>query len=181
MPKRRKQNRSKLAKELRLKELPRFLIGPRTASSTVALRYPFLMDQVASGRLPTIVMVPGFFRIHTDALEDWYEGLSSQELVLNKNSRWSIQLRVQFLKFSACLWIEEYAHAVTTHAINAGYIIRKPCVVCEKPKGEAHHPSYDTPLQVIFLCKRCHSFHHRAAEKLRLKAEGHQQMALQQD
>jgi hypothetical protein len=71
-------SQSKLAKKLGLKALPRFLMGPKTASTTAGLRYPFLKDQIASGQLPTVVLVPGFIRVHADALENWYEELSWQ-------------------------------------------------------------------------------------------------------
>ena len=71
-------SQSKLAKHLRLKSLPRFLMGQWRASTTAGLRYSFLKDQIASGQLRTVVMVPGFIRIHTDTLENWYEELSWQ-------------------------------------------------------------------------------------------------------
>jgi hypothetical protein len=57
-------SQSKLAKKLRLKTLPRFLMGQETARMVTGPRYPFLKDQIACGQLPTVVMVPGFVRVH---------------------------------------------------------------------------------------------------------------------
>jgi hypothetical protein len=174
-------NQSKLAKQLRLKVLPRFLMGQETARTTTGLRYPFLKDQIASGQLRTVVMVPGFIRIHTDTLENWYEELSWQCLTDNKDSRWSIQHRIRFLNDSAYCWLRNYAQQVTRHALEAGYLIAEACAFCGSPESQAHHPSYDTPLRVIWLCKRCHPIHHHrlwAALKLIAKTGGPAQLEL---
>ena len=42
-------------------------------------------------------------------------------------------------------------------AIEAGKITRKPCDHCGAWPAEAHHEDYDSPLQVVWLCR----LHHR--------------------
>ncbi len=41
-------------------------------------------------------------------------------------------------------------------AIIKGNIIRKPCQICGNLDSEGHHPNYDKPLEVIWLCKSHH-------------------------
>jgi hypothetical protein len=153
-------SRSKLAKRLGLNVLPPLLINQWAASEIAGLRYTFIQDQIAGGQLPTVVMVPGLIRIHTDTLENWYEDLSSQCLADNKDVRWTRWQLARFLTFSAHSWLQDYAHAITTHAIKTGRLIREPCAFCGHPKSQAHHPSYDTPLRVVWLCSKCHPLHH---------------------
>lgn len=37
-----------------------------------------------------------------------------------------------------------------------GKIERKPCQVCGSDKSEMHHPDYELPLFVVWLCRPCH-------------------------
>ncbi len=37
-----------------------------------------------------------------------------------------------------------------------GKIPRMPCGKCGAPKAEMHHPDYNEPLQVEWLCRPCH-------------------------
>lgn len=39
-------------------------------------------------------------------------------------------------------------------------IVKPPCV-CGNPKVQMHHPNYYKPLEVAFLCVRCHKRHHQ--------------------
>ena len=52
-----------------------------------------------------------------------------------------------------------WAHSATRSAIRRGLIQPQPCAVCGDPKAEAHHPDYDRPLLVEWLCRK----HHKAA------------------
>ena len=46
-------------------------------------------------------------------------------------------------------------------AIRDGSLIRQPCERCGHPKTDGHHEDYSKPLDVIWLCRRCHLQHHR--------------------
>ena len=47
-------------------------------------------------------------------------------------------------------------HAVG-HAIRDGKIIKQPCSVCGTLKNiQAHHPDYNEPLEVVWLCRKHH-------------------------
>jgi hypothetical protein len=53
------------------------------------------------------------------------------------------------------------AKNAVTHAIQAGRLTPQPCFCCGA-KAEAHHPNYDAPLDVVWLCPP----HHRQAHAI---------------
>lgn len=53
------------------------------------------------------------------------------------------------------------AHLTVQNAIRLGLLERQPCQVCGAEKSEAHHPDYDRPLEVQWLCRK----HHKAAHR----------------
>ncbi|MDR6389195.1 hypothetical protein [Paraburkholderia phenoliruptrix] len=57
------------------------------------------------------------------------------------------------------------AHNAISKAILRGHIEAQPCFVCGE-KAEAHHPNYDAPLDVVWLCPP----HHKQAHALVKKA-----------
>jgi hypothetical protein len=69
-------------------------------------------------------------------------------------------------------WDEEHpeiaaARQAARDAVKAGYLIRQPCVVCGGVDNiEGHHPDYDRPLEVVWLCAPCHRDEHARLRKL---------------
>jgi hypothetical protein len=53
------------------------------------------------------------------------------------------------------------AQGAVANAIRAGKLVRRPCAVCAADPSEAHHDDYSKPLDVRWLCRRCHKAHHR--------------------
>ena len=53
------------------------------------------------------------------------------------------------------------AHTILNNALRKGTVCRHACFVCGG-NAEAHHPDYDRPLDVVWLCSR----HHKEAHKL---------------
>lgn len=51
-------------------------------------------------------------------------------------------------------------HNAVARALKSGKIEPLPCFVCGNENSNAHHPSYDLPLDVVWLCavhhKECH-------------------------
>lgn len=63
---------------------------------------------------------------------------------------------------------QDAAHRAVARAIKAGEIVAPDaCTVCGKESRLIpHHDSYERPLDVRFLCGRCHKQHHFAAKHL---------------
>ena len=49
-----------------------------------------------------------------------------------------------------------WAHVALQSAIHRGVIKREPCAVCGAEKVDGHHPNYDRPMDVVWLCRRHH-------------------------
>lgn len=49
-------------------------------------------------------------------------------------------------------------------AIESGRLERQPCECCGAQRTHAHHDDYSRPLQVRWLCRKCHDQHHAKAE-----------------
>lgn len=49
-------------------------------------------------------------------------------------------------------------------AIKSGGLKKMPCSVCSNTKSQAHHTDYYKPLEVVWLCRRCHDAEHAKAE-----------------
>lgn len=50
----------------------------------------------------------------------------------------------------------------TNHLFKAGKIIAPDSCSCGEPWTQKHHPDYDDPLNVVFLCTSCHQAEHAA-------------------
>ena len=51
---------------------------------------------------------------------------------------------------------------LTSRAIARGILTRQPCERCGHEKTQAHHDDYSRPLDVRWLCRRCHAAYHVA-------------------
>lgn len=61
------------------------------------------------------------------------------------------------------------AEFAVSNAVRDGRLQRLPCYVCGSSDSEGHHEDYSRPLDVIWLCPKHHSAHHKAkreAERL---------------
>lgn len=55
------------------------------------------------------------------------------------------------------------AHDRVRRAIEKGVLVRLPCSSCGSDKSQAHHADYSKPLDVTWLCRRCHDQRHLGA------------------
>lgn len=53
------------------------------------------------------------------------------------------------------------AREIFNHYLRDNHIDRKPCEICGAEKSEAHHDNYDKPLEVRWLCIKCHRKWHK--------------------
>lgn len=64
-------------------------------------------------------------------------------------------------------YMEKYPNRVKAsrkvqYALSTGKLTRSPCFECGSKKTVAHHPDYDRPLDVVWLCQA----HHKQAHAL---------------
>lgn len=62
-----------------------------------------------------------------------------------------------------------YAGAKVEEAIRSGKITPLACESCGEPKAQAHHDDYNKPLEVRWLCDKCHRLWHREHSPVYLK------------
>lgn len=49
------------------------------------------------------------------------------------------------------------AARAVSNAVRDGRLLKEPCLFCRSETGlEAHHRDYTKPLEVVWLCRRCH-------------------------
>jgi len=48
------------------------------------------------------------------------------------------------------------AYDITNEALRKGMLKKEPCIICNDTKVNAHHDTYDKPLEVIWLCNKHH-------------------------
>ena len=51
-------------------------------------------------------------------------------------------------------------HQAVDRAIKKGTLVRQDCIKCGTEKTHGHHPDYDKPLDVIWLCPKHHQEEH---------------------
>lgn len=51
------------------------------------------------------------------------------------------------------------AQGLVAYALRSGKLVKQPCLVCGE-KAVAHHPDYDRPLDVVWLCQPHHKQTH---------------------
>lgn len=55
---------------------------------------------------------------------------------------------------------KDKARNAVSNAVRDGRLIRGPCVKCGATKSQAHHHDYSKPLDVMWLCFKCHRLEH---------------------
>lgn len=56
------------------------------------------------------------------------------------------------------------AHVILGNAVRDGRAHKLPCFICGE-KAEAHHPDYDRPLDVMWLCRAHHNQAHALVKR----------------
>jgi len=74
------------------------------------------------------------------------------------STRKAAETQTRQAKWQAANPKARWAHMALASAIKRGLIERQPCEKCGAVPTDGHHPDYDRPLAVVWLCRR----HHRA-------------------
>lgn len=64
-----------------------------------------------------------------------------------------------------------YSHNKVWQGIKKGEITKQPCESCGADIAEAHHDDYNKPLEIRWLCKRCHAIWHKNNKPIYIKKE----------
>lgn len=56
---------------------------------------------------------------------------------------------------------KDAARSAVAQAIQASRLVQQPCTRCGHSPAEAHHEDYSRPLDVTWLCRKCHRVRHR--------------------
>lgn len=69
--------------------------------------------------------------------------------------------------------LKDIARSIANMAVRRGHLVKKPCEKCGKANAEKHHDDYSKPLDVRWLCMRCHREEHadQAATKLQVELQ----------
>jgi hypothetical protein len=65
------------------------------------------------------------------------------------------------------------AHSVIHNAVRSGRIKKLPCEFCGTERVHAHHRDYSKPLEVVWLCAKCHHRLHAVFPELEGKSKVH--------
>ena len=57
--------------------------------------------------------------------------------------------------------IRKAAYSAVNAALRSGLVVRNSCVKCGEGRAEAHHEDYRKPIDVTWLCRKCHAARHR--------------------
>lgn len=73
---------------------------------------------------------------------------------VKKNKEQAVKIRNEWRKRNL---IKTRAHVKVARAVRKGILSKKCCEVCSHEKVEAHHPNYNEPLNVMWLCTKHHA------------------------
>ena len=92
---------------------------------------------------------------HKETYKKWSKTKRGKEVIKNRIINWRIKNK-----------LKRNAQTTVSNAIRDKRLFRKPCIICNSLKVEAHHPDYSRPFQITWLCKPHHlsihyPFYHR--------------------
>lgn len=88
----------------------------------------------------------------------------------NENANWKggvSKINIRYTnRFRAKFPEKAKAHQTVSRAIQSGRLKRQPCEKCSSTKDiHGHHHDYSKPLEVEWLCRKCHTEVHREIAK----------------
>lgn len=65
--------------------------------------------------------------------------------------------------------------------IRRGKIIKGPCADCGSENAEAHHSDYSKPLDVVWLCRKCHMARHGITHVCKPRSKWHLDISMEHE
>ncbi|MGI6854350.1 hypothetical protein [Mesorhizobium sp. 1B3] len=83
----------------------------------------------------------------------------TEDKLLSRQQRWAV-------KNPKAVWAQQALRS----ALKRGLLEQKPCEICGETQVDAHHPDYDRPMDVQWLCRLHHRQLHNEERKKRRAA-----------
>lgn len=81
--------------------------------------------------------------------------------------------RERAIKYRAENPLAYKAHNAVNNAVRDGRLKKLPCEFCAAERVHAHHKDYSKPLEVVWLCAKCHHRLHAVFPELEGKSKAH--------
>jgi hypothetical protein len=75
------------------------------------------------------------------------------------------QTRKKYSELSSEQKMKSNARSYLHSYIKRNKVQKSFCFKCDAPIAEAHHNDYSKPLEIVWLCRKCHLEHHRNTGK----------------
>lgn len=102
---------------------------------------------------------------HPEEVEEQRKKYRERKIELSKTPEYKVSMARSRKKYIIANPEKNQAHIILNNAIASGKITRKPCEKCGEAKAEGHHEDYSKPLEVIWLCRKCHCNYHKERRK----------------
>jgi ribosomal protein S27AE len=53
------------------------------------------------------------------------------------------------------------AHIIVGNALRNGLLKKEKCITCGSMESLAHHEDYNKPMNILWLCRKCHAMRHK--------------------
>jgi hypothetical protein len=84
-------------------------------------------------------------------------GRNPERVAAHDKERTTLKAKQEAVERSKARYPERLrARRMVQNEVRYGRLTKQPCFVCGAEKVEAHHPDYDKPLEVIWLCRKDH-------------------------
>jgi hypothetical protein len=129
-----------------------------------------LTEEICQNKLSIFHPLPGLPRVIFSDLVKWYETEGEKVNARpRKRENWdrpSVEFLLPKTDFGWHQYEMAFARCCVHHAVKIGLMNRERCCAqCGKTGTEAHHPDYNKPLLIIWLCPSHHRAYHRATKK----------------
>ena len=93
-------------------------------------------------------------RLHNDAQKRYNKTPEGRETCRNATAKYRDKNPLK-------IWARQQVY----NALRRGEIKKEPCSKCGADKAHAHHGDYTKPLDIEWLCAKCHTVHHEEQGK----------------
>lgn len=111
--------------------------------------------------------------IYPKRRERYYSDPEYRAKILDR-SKGEDKNRHRYLTYQKKYWKYKtgFSSQKVAEALKSGKLIRQPCEICGDSPAQAHHDDYNKPLEVRWLCRKCHTEWHMNNSPIYIKEVG---------